>query len=193
MAPAPAALLSFPFRLETERLVVASPRAQDVDDLHATLCESMEDLGPWIPWADHVPTREETVARIDRYEQCFREGSDMPMHVWRRSDGRLVGGVGVHRPRPAIPAGEVGYWVRSSDGGRGYVSEAVSALVDHLFDQCALERVELRIDPENVPSRALAERLGFVLEGILRANDRHWDGSLKDSCVYARIASDAPR
>ena len=193
MESAPAPMLPFPFRLETERLVVASPEARDVDDLHAALCESMDDLGPWIPWADHVPTREETVARIARYERCFREGSDMPMHVWRRSDRRLVAGVGVHRPRPAIPAGEVGYWVRSGDGGRGYVSEAVSALVEHLFDRCALERVELRIDPANGPSRALAERLGFELEGILRANDRHWDGSLKDSCVYARIVNDTRR
>lgn len=191
--PDPAPMLPFPFHLETDRLVIRSPETTDLDDLQDTLCESMADLGPWIPWADHVPTREETAERIARYRACFAEGSDMPMHLRRRSDGRFVGGVGVHRPRTAVPACEIGYWVRSGDGGRGYVTEAVSALIDHLFDRCALERVELRIDPANGPSRALAERLGFELEGILRANDRHWDGSLKDSCVYARIARDTPR
>jgi RimJ/RimL family protein N-acetyltransferase len=47
--------------------------------------------------------------------------------------------------------------------------------------------VEIRCDPNNVKSRAVAERLNYTLEGILRNDDRGVDGSLRDTCMFAKV------
>jgi len=69
------------------------------------------------------------------------------------------------------------------------MTEAVAAMVDHAFAEWGLNRVEIRLDVENARSRALAERLGFTREGVLRqamwvARDFH------DDAVYSMLAGE---
>jgi len=68
------------------------------------------------------------------------------------------------------------------------VTEAVERISRFAFEELGANRVEIRCDPENVRSRAVAERLNFELEGILR-NDTisRIDNKLRDTCVYAKI------
>lgn len=184
-------LLPYPFELATERLVLRSPDVMHAAELNAAIGESITDLAPWMAWADHVPPLEETTARCRSAASEFRIGHDFRVHVFALDDGRLVGGTGVHRVRPEVPGCEIGYWVRTGEGGKGYVTEAVRALVDLLWKTTPVRRIEMRMHSENVRSRGVPERLGFELEGILRADSRHVDGSLRNTCVYARVRSDA--
>jgi len=71
------------------------------------------------------------------------------------------------------------------------VTEAVNALAEYAFQQIKAVRVELITDEENVSSRRVAERSGFVLEGVLRNERRAPDGTLRNTCVYARAANAA--
>ena len=83
---------------------------------------------------------------------------------------------------------EIGYWVRKSAQGQGYVSEVVAALARMAFEELQARRVEIRMDVNNARSRVVAERCGFELEGILRRDALTVDGEPRDTCVYARIA-----
>ena len=85
------------------------------------------------------------------------------------------------------PKTEVGYWIRSSRAGQGFVTEAVQALCDYAFTQIGAVRVELVVDEENVASRRVADRAGFHLEGTHRNERRAPDGTLRNTCVYARF------
>jgi len=71
------------------------------------------------------------------------------------------------------------------------VTEAVNALAEYAFQQIKAVRVELITDEENVSSRRVAERSGFVLEGVLRNERRAPDRTLRNTCVYARAANAA--
>jgi RimJ/RimL family protein N-acetyltransferase len=71
--------------------------------------------------------------------------------------------------------------------GKGYATEAVEALVQLAFGHLGAKRLELVTDWENVRSRKLAERCGFVLEGVLHNERRAPDGTLRDTCLYARL------
>ena len=73
--------------------------------------------------------------------------------------------------------------------GRGYVSEATQALAKLAFDELGAARVELRMDDDNERSWRVAERLGFELEGVLRAESRDNGGNLRDTRVYAMVNS----
>ena len=73
--------------------------------------------------------------------------------------------------------------------GRGVVSAACSALVNHAFDEAKLNRVEIRCAVGNTRSRAIPQRLGFHQEGLLHDAEWLYDHFV-DHIVYAMIARD---
>jgi RimJ/RimL family protein N-acetyltransferase len=116
----------------------------------------------------------------------FPAGRDMPYLLFTRDTAVLVGCVGLHRPDWSVPKFEIGYWCRSGCTGRGYIAEAVDAVALLAESELGAARIELITDAHNGKSRAVAERCGFVLEGILCNERRGSDGTLRDTCVYAR-------
>ena len=93
------------------------------------------------------------------------------------------------RDRSRQGRAEIGYSLRSDRWGRGLAREALQLALAHAFDTLGLRRVEADIDPRNTASCGLAERLGFVREGLLR---ERWlvAGELQDSAMYGLLARD---
>lgn len=89
-------------------------------------------------------------------------------HVWAvRSDGELVGVVGLHKIRDG--AAELGYWAAASGRGLGYITEAARAVIDFAFGPMRLERLEWHAVVGNLASARVAQKLGFHLEGVRRS------------------------
>jgi ribosomal-protein-serine acetyltransferase len=78
---------------------------------------------------------------------------------------------------------EIGYWIDAGFEGRGLVTRTVGALLDHGFGPMGLRRVVIRTMVENVRSRAVARRLGFTEEGVIRDAVAFPDGR-RDEVVY---------
>jgi [ribosomal protein S5]-alanine N-acetyltransferase len=88
--------------------------------------------------------------------------------------GKAIGFVGWYRPHPVLEYLDVWYVLGDTAArGKGYGSEAVGLLVDHLFATQTVERIGATVDVENVPSYRLLERLGFRREGTLRSSLFH--------------------
>jgi ribosomal-protein-serine acetyltransferase len=83
----------------------------------------------------------------------------------------------------------IGYWLAEEYEGRGLITRAVRALIDHAFGEWQLHRVEIRAAAENVRSRAVPERLGFTQEGVLREAELV-GGEYQDLVVYGLVATD---
>jgi RimJ/RimL family protein N-acetyltransferase len=115
----------------------------------------------------------------------FISRKDLSFLMFERSTGRLVGSGGLHRTVWATPKTEVGYWCRSLSTGKGFITEAVTALTRYAFMHIGAVRVELIIDEQNYSSRKVAERCGYDLESIQRNERRAPDGSLRNTCVYS--------
>jgi RimJ/RimL family protein N-acetyltransferase len=192
MASPDPVLIKVPEQLLTERLVLAAPRAGLGQAMNAAVRESFEQLQPWMPWAEAEPSIEDTETVMRHQLAKFVLRSDLAYQFYLRTpDGqasRLLGGTGLHRLDWAVRRFEIGYWVRSSAAGQGYVTEAVKALADMAFTELRARRVEIRMDANNQRSRAVAERCGFELEGVLRRDSLTPAGEVRDTCVYARIA-----
>lgn len=101
----------------------------------------------------------------------------------------IVGIVGFHHVDWDHRSTSIGYWLGRDAQGRGTATQAVGALLAHAFERWDLNRVELRAAPENARSRAVAERLGFVEEGVLREAERHRDG-YRDLVLYSMLAAE---
>lgn len=184
-------LIDVPERLDGERTVLLAPHAGIGAELAVVIAQSISHLRPWMPWAQEAPTAESSELVVRRMQADFIARRDLCFHIYARradgSPGRLLGGTGLHRMDWALRKFEIGYWIRPEAAGRGHVSEAVRLLCALAFDTLAARRVEIRCDARNLRSRAVAERCGFELEGVLRCDALGVDGTPRDTCVYAQL------
>lgn len=184
-------LIDVPERIDTPRLVLRCPRAGDGAALNAAVCVSIDELRPWMPWAQAAQSPEESEAIVRRMAGQFALRQDLPFSMFERcagdAEGLHVGGTGLHRIDWGVPRFEIGYWVRTGFEGQGLVTEAVRALSRLAFDRLRAARVEIRMDTNNAASRRVAERAGFTFEGILRRDTLTPDGQLRDTCIYSRV------
>lgn len=187
-------LRDVPEVIETERLILRCPKPGDGLALYEAVNDSLLELRRYIasvPWV----AREQSVESSEIYCRTaysnFVVRKDMPYLIIERATSSLAGCAGLHRPNWSTPKFEVGYWCRTSKSGRGYVTEAVGALVKMAEQALEAVRIELVTDAENLRSRAVADRCGFHLEGLLRSERRAPDGSLRNTCIYARTAGAA--
>jgi RimJ/RimL family protein N-acetyltransferase len=193
MATTPPPTPSVPERVETARLVLRPYGPEDGTALFAAVQESLHEIAPWLPWADKHPDVEASTETCVRLREGFLARQDFTMGMFDRRDDRLLGGTGLHRVRWEIPAFEIGYWLRTSAVGHGYVTEAAAALTRLCFESLGAQRVEIVLDPTNARSAAVPERLGFVLEGTLRRALIGVDGRPRDRRVYGFVREDWER
>jgi len=182
-------LVDLPVTIETERLLMRPPRAGDGPMLHAAITESLPELRRFLgslPWVAADQTVESAELYCRTAQSNFLARKDLPFLLLEKSAGNVVGATGLHRTVWTTPKTEIGYWVRASSARNGLVTEAVMALADYAFLHIGAVRVEIVTDEENMPSRRVAERCRFALEGILRNERRAPDGSLRNTCIYAR-------
>lgn len=185
--------IRYPFELVTERVSIRSPMAKDAEGLREAIGETIEDLQPWMPWANRILTLEEARENCSTAAQNFQEGKDHRLHFFQKDSDTFLGGSGLHRIDWSIPKVEIGYWIRKSCSGKGYVAEAVKEISRYALEDLKVNRVEIRMSSENEKSWRVAERLGFLLEGTLRNECRNVDGSLRDTRVYALTPGDVAR
>jgi len=167
--------------------LIHAPKPGDAPPIHAAIQESLEHLKPWMPWANEDETVEELETFLRTMAAKFLLREDLPLMLWRKSDGLYVGGSGLHRMDWSVPRFEIGYGVRASLEGQGYITEAVNEITRFAFDVLAAERVEIRCDARNERSAAVARRAGYTLEGCLRRDSRDTQGELRDTLVFSKI------
>lgn len=179
--------IKIPEDFESERLTIRAPRVRDAAELRAAIEESIDDLRPWMPWAARVPTLREARANLRQARRRYLEHKDFRLNLFLKGTDTFVGGSGIHRVNWGVRKVEIGYWVRRSFAGQGYITEAVNAITEFAVEHFGAKRVEIRMDDRNLRSWRVAERCGFELEGVLRNERRGPDGSLGDTRVYARV------
>ena len=106
-------------------------------------------------------TREMAVERIAGARAAVDKEMALPCAIERRSDGVLLGWIGVTRDAVDGRLGALGYWLGEEHHGRGYMREAVPALVDMAFRRLDLDKIEAAAQPENAASFAVLRRCGM--------------------------------
>lgn len=185
-------LIDVPERIDTDRLLLEAPRPGLGPVLNEAICESVEQLKPWMSWAQTEPGLEEAEAQIRRMHADFVSRRSLNYPIYLRaaggSRGQLLGCASLPRLDWKVRSFEIGYWLRTSAQGQGYATEVVHALSRMAFETLRARRVEIRTDDNNLRSRAVAERCGFEFEGVLRRDSLSPSGEPRDTWVYSRIA-----
>ena len=180
-------LLDIPTSLESERLIIRAPRLDDGPLMNQAVCESLEELKPWMIWAQTAPTLEQSMVQIRKSHIEFLSREDLQLLLFCKETNQLVGSSGLHRIDWDVKKFEIGYWVHSSFAKQGYITEAVNAITNFAIEQLQANRIEIRCDEKNVPSARVAKRCSFTLEGILRNDSLSADGQLRNTKVFSKV------
>jgi RimJ/RimL family protein N-acetyltransferase len=175
--------------LRTPRLRLREFRADDAAGLYAV----HSDPRVMRYWSFPAWTRmEQAHARV---ATILDERARGAVFVWAVADAgsdQLIGSIAAFSVDRAQARAEVGYSLHADWHGRGLASEALGAVLAFLIDDLGLERIEADIDPRNAASCRLAERLGFVREGLLRERWRV-NGETCDTALYGLLAREFVR
>lgn len=180
-------LIPVPESFETERLLIRAPQNGDGAMVQEAISESIDQLRPWMPWAQEVPDEEQSEIGVRQARIQFLKRSDLRLYLIHKDSGRLVGCSGLHRMDWQSRKFEIGYWVRSSCIGQGYITEAVNGITEFAISQLMANRLEIRCDTLNLRSIQVAVRAGFTLEGTFRKDECRTDGSLMDTMIFAKV------
>ena len=187
-----AAELGPAYRIHTRRLVVRCWNPADAPLLKEAVDESLEHLRPWMPWARQEPQDlEAKVALLRRFRGDFDLGRDYVYGIFRRDEGRVLGGSGLHT-RLGEGVREIGYWIHKDHVHKGLATEAGAALTRVAFEIDQVRRVEIRCDPRNVASSAVPRKLGFTHEATLRQRLSDAEGEPRGSMIWTLLADEYP-
>lgn len=166
--------------LLTDGVVTLRPWAK-ADAAELVLCI---DGDPEITrWLDQVPQPYRTRDAL----AYIRGVGESAFAVLDAETGRVLGSIGV-RFSESGDVGEIGYWLRADARGRGAITRALRVVSAWAFGRGPVERLQLRADVENVPSRRAAEKAGYQLEGVLR--NVYWNARLErrqDWALYSLL------
>ena len=146
-------------RLETGRLILRLPQAQDFDDYAELMAD--EQAAHYI--GGHLPRAAAWRKFLQMPGAWAIQGFAM-FSVVEKSTGRRVGQMGPWHPE-GWPGTEVGWAFKRSSWGRGYATEAAIAAIDWTFASLGRDEVIHSIHPDNRASQLLAKRLGSVNRG----------------------------
>ena len=137
-----------------------------------------------------VPTPPEFPERwLAGYVAGREDGTRVGFAVVDDRTGERVGIAFAPTIEPEAATAELGYAVTPGARGRGVATAALSLLTDWALSELGAERLELRISVENGASKRVAERCGYVREGVLRSVFVK-AGVREDTEVWSRLASD---
>ena len=188
--PAYRTLIPIFTELRGPRVLVRPYRESDAEDVNEAIDESRDHIRPWLPFADQHQTIDETRDWIVHTMASWLLRDSLECSLWDTSTHRYLGGLGLHPRNWELGYFEIGYWLRASAQGHGYVSEAVRLTGDYAFTSLGARRLEIRCDARNRRSAGVAERLGFTREATLRNDMRAPDGSLRTTLVYGLLDAD---
>src|SRR5690606_19870126 len=123
-------LFDFPGQFETERLIIRAPKPGDGKVVYDAINASMNELQPWMEFAQKPPVETEVEENIRESYIRFLKREDLRLLVFLKETGEFVASSGLHRIDWSIPRFEIGYWIDSRFSGKGYMTEAVQGIVD---------------------------------------------------------------
>lgn len=182
---------SVKFKIETDRLILRTPRHNDFRNWVELRTSSRDFLTPWDPvWSSEHLTRKSFTNRVYWAQRAVKAGSGYPLFLIHKIDKNLVGAVTLDNIRRGpSQVGTLGYWIGQPYARQGFMREAVGVVVKHAFQNFDISRIEAACLPENQPSRGLLEGCGFKYEGVAQSY-LQIGGRWRTHVLYASIRHD---
>ena len=159
------------FTHESQTLHLMRSRSDHAAELMEGLTESLNELKAFMPWAHFDNTVESQTQRLKDLESQWNLRKDFTYTLFLTQDDhslKFVGCIGMHLKCLTQTGVEIGYWIRTTEAGKGLCTLATRLIVYTGFEILKLRRMVLLCDTGNEASRRVMEKVGFQYEGTLR-------------------------
>lgn len=163
--------------MRTNRLILRSAKKSDAKDLLEFFNSSYVQK--------YNVMREMTLVE---FESVISESEDLFIELI--DTGEVIGSIAIEpdRIRARVQAVSLSYWLGEKYANKGYMSEALIAIVDSLQNYAV---ISARVFSDNIASQKLLEKLGFEREGYLKHAVRDFNDIIHDDILYAKINPEA--
>lgn len=165
--------------IQTERLVLRKPRLDDAPAIFASYAQDTE-VTRYLVWRPHRHVSE-TEDFLKRCLDVWKNETNFPYILTLRENDQLIGMLEIHSKEFIF---EVGYGMARAHWGKGYMPEALRAVITWAFTQPCIFRVQAFCDVENLGSARVMEKVGMEREGLLRRYVSHPNLSDEPRDVY---------
>jgi ribosomal-protein-serine acetyltransferase len=100
---------------------------------------------------------------------------------------KLIGWINIKNIDFRVLKAELGYYIDGAYEGQGHMTNAIKEVIDYGFEVVQLNKIYLRIGPENIASKNIASKFGFKLEGVLKEEFKIESGSIIDIEYYGLL------
>jgi ribosomal-protein-alanine N-acetyltransferase len=175
--------LPFPV-IETERMILRKMMHSDKNEILFLRSDPRT-----MQFLDREPLKneEEALGLIQKILDALDKNEGISWGIELKGNSRLVGTIGYWRMEKENFRAEIGYMIEPDLQGKGYMQEAITAVIDHGFNVLNLHSIEANVNPLNKASIRLLERNGFVREAYHREN-YYYNGKFLDSAIYSLIS-----
>lgn len=170
-------------------ITVRPVRLEDAEDFFEAAMESLNTVGRWFDWCHAELKLAECQQWFRDDVQGWADQKSFFFSVLDSHSGRYIGSAWLNSRHFKHPFANLGYWVRKSEERRGIALRAARAVATFGIERLGLQRIEIIIDVQNLPSQRLAEKLGAQREGLLRNRLAHRE-DIRSAYVYSLIPAD---
>lgn len=157
------------------------------EELNALIERNFNHIKRWSAWLKDDRSIENTHAFIGRNLKQFGANEGFAVGIW--FENKMAGQVEYNYFDWTNRKTEIGFWLGESFQGKGLATKSCRVLIDYVFDELKLNRVEMQCGAENTKSRRIPERLGFREEGIIRQSVWLHDRFV-DFVIYGMLAGE---
>lgn len=169
--------------LETERLKFRRADLNDVNELFAL--RSDPNIMKYIP-RPIATSLEEASEHFKMMDEKISNNEMINWAITQKDDPKMIGTIGYFRIKPEHYRAEIGYMLLPDFHGKGYITEAITEVVNYGFTTMGLHSIEAVIDPDNLASAKALEKCNFVKEAHLRENE-FYNGQFIDTVIYSKL------
>ena len=157
------------------------------NEIYSLVDKDRHYLREWLPWVDGTKSPDDTKGFIQSTLNQFANNNGFQAAIFYK--GKIAGCIGLHGIDWNNKKATIGYWLSSENQGCGIMTQSCKAIIDYIFYELKLNRVEIRAAVYNKKSRSIPERLGFTQEGIIRQAEWLYDHYV-DHVVYGILAEE---
>lgn len=170
-------------QLETDRLILREMTSNDKEDIFKNFSDKTVTM-----YFSMKPftSIQESEKIIKRAKDLFEQEKGIQWGIVTKECHTLIGTCGYETWIKETFRGEIGYDLRRSFWGKGFMSEALKAVITYGFEKMGLNRIEATTRADNTRSVALLHQLGFQKEGILRETV-YWEGTFYDQILFSLL------
>ncbi|PFA67686.1 RimJ/RimL family protein N-acetyltransferase [Bacillus sp. AFS015802] len=157
------------------------------EELYELIDSNREHLRQWLLWVDKRTSPEDLVPVIPIWIRNYADNNGFDAGL--RYHGQLVGMIGLHYIDWKTRSTSIGYLLSEEAQGKGIITRSMSSLLNYLFNEMDLNRVEIQCAFNNKKSMGIPERLGFTKEGVTRDGQWLYD-HYEDLVTYSMLKKD---